>query len=184
MKTHYQKCSVNRSRNIWFSFTVPIVIFLIIILSKMFIIEIFMVKGYSMFPTLSDGESVLVAKCAYGFRKPRNVYEIPLVGLLMALVPPGSIIDKTIKESGMFQRIAPSTPRRGDIVAFNMPANIHYHAVKRVAAISGDSMPNLKIAGVIPPLSRLPTVPCAGDRIGWHTVDSVQRKAMDKSLSE
>lgn len=181
MRTRFRVSLANKVRYATGCVAWCVTILLTFILLKMFVVEIFDVKGWSMHPALSDGETVVVTKWQYGPRMPRNVYEVPWVGMLVASVTPDESIDRTIGRSGMFNRISPRLPQRGDIVAFNIPGNLHYCAVKRVTAIPGDAMPPDTVAGGLSPLSRLPAVPAAGDRIGLGTLDSLQRKAMEKS---
>lgn len=107
----------------------------------MIVIDYSYVSGASMTPTLHDGQSLLILKCAYGIRKPRNVYEIPIVGIIVYYFTPNSEVDSVLKENKSFEYINPSLPDRGDIVALNIPNQNHFHAVKRCIAVAGDSIP-------------------------------------------
>ena len=105
------------------------------------VIDYSYVSGHSMSPTLRDGQPLLVIKCAYGLRKPRNIYEIPLLGTILYYWSAESEVDSVLKMNKSFEYTLPSLPERGDIVALNIPGNNHFHAVKRCIAIAGDTIP-------------------------------------------
>lgn len=94
-----------------------------------------------MSPTLRDGQRLIIIKCAYGFRKPRNIYEVPAIGTLIYYLVDEESVNSVLKEHKSFEYFSGSLPERGDIVALNMPGNDHYHAVKRCIAIAHDSIP-------------------------------------------
>ncbi|WP_343184197.1 signal peptidase I [Buchnera aphidicola (Ceratovacuna keduensis)] len=84
--------------------------FLIIFLIKSFFYESFRIKSNSMFPTLIDGDFVIVEKFSYGIKDP--------------------IFNKTI--------INYEKPQNGDVVIFKYPKNENIFFIKRIAAIPGD----------------------------------------------
>lgn len=137
---------------------------------KTMVIDYSHVSGYSMSPTLHDGQPLLVVKCAYGLRKPRNVYEIPLLGTLLYYLSEESEVDSVLKTSKSFEYLFPSLPERGDIVALNIPGNNHFQAVKRCVAIAGDTIPY--------PNHSMPydVVPYKGMVIEARCLDERQRK--------
>lgn len=148
---------------------VVLCIFTVIAL-KTFVIDYSHVSGYSMNPTLRDGQPLLVLKCAYGLRKPRNAYEIPILGSILYYVSDKTKVDSVLKQRKSFEYIHGSLPSRGDIVALNIPGNNHFHAVKRCVAIAGDSIPY--------PVDLLPyeIVPYKGMVIDARAINEKQRK--------
>ena len=95
-----------------------------------------------MWPTLHDGQSALVIKCAYGIRKPRNLFEIPLLGSLLFTLSTEHKVDSVLKLNKSFKYLFSSLPKRGDIVALNIPSCNRNRAVKRCMAIAGDALPD------------------------------------------
>lgn len=71
----------------------------------------------SMFPTLARTERVLVEKISYGAR-----LRVPLTGRLLGRLP------------GL------RTPRPGDVVTFTWPSHPGEEALKRVAAVGGETV--------------------------------------------
>ncbi|WP_343154950.1 signal peptidase I [Buchnera aphidicola (Pseudoregma panicola)] len=84
--------------------------FLIIFLIKSFFYESFKIKSNSMFPTLIDGDFVIVEKFSYGIKDP--------------------IFNNII--------INYKKPQNGDIAIFKYPKNENIFFIKRIAAIPGD----------------------------------------------
>lgn len=156
-----------------------LLIFIIMVLTciaiKTMIIDYSHVSGYSMSPTLHDGQSLLVVKCAYGIRKPRNFYEIPLLGSLKYYLSKEAEVDSVLKMSKSFEYLFQSLPERGDIVALNIPGNNHFQAVKRCVAIAGDPMP-------YPPKTIPYTiVPYKGMTIDAKSLDEAQCKYLRRN---
>ncbi|MBX6378191.1 MAG: signal peptidase I [Clostridia bacterium] len=69
-------------RAVWEVLQTVIVAFLLAVLLRTFVVESFVVRGSSMYPTLVDGERLLVAKFTYRFTEPRRgdiiVFRSPL----------------------------------------------------------------------------------------------------------
>ncbi|BGI51413.1 MAG: signal peptidase I [Buchnera aphidicola (Ceratovacuna japonica)] len=84
--------------------------FFIIFIIKSFCYESFKIKSTSMFPTLIDGDFVIVEKFSYGIKDP--------------------IFHKTI--------INYKKPNNGDIAIFRYPKNENIFFVKRIVASPGD----------------------------------------------
>lgn len=148
----------------------PVIVVAAVIFLKTTAVDYSHVSGHSMSPTLYDGQSLLVIKCAYGLRKPRNVYEIPLLGTLLYYLSTDSAVNSELKKSGSFEYLFSSLPKRGDIVALNIPGNNHFQAVKRCVAIAGDTIPY--------PAHTMPyeVVPYKGMVINARSLDDRQRK--------
>ncbi len=115
-------------------------LFIGVILIKMFLIELHTVRGYSMTPTLSHGEYVFIKKNAYGYRLPRNVYEIPWVGNIAYFFHSDEHIDSILSLNKSFTYIHSKIPDLNDIIAMNIPGNNHFMAIKRCVALPGDSI--------------------------------------------
>ncbi len=87
------------------------VIFAVLIL-RSFLVEPFRIPSGSMMPTLLVGDFILVNKFSYGIRLP--------------------VLDKKVIEIG--------DPQRGDVVVFRYPKQPWIDYIKRVVAVSGDSV--------------------------------------------
>ncbi len=79
---------------------------------RLFILEDFRIASGSMSPNLLSGDLVLVWKSSFNLRIPFSTYELFRFRL----------------------------PRRGEIVAFNLPGRGHETYVKRVVAVEGDRL--------------------------------------------
>ena len=86
-----------RNRRIYFILGFTGFIF-INICTKMFIFDLFLIKGNSMYPTIKDNTYVCIMKSAYGIRLPKNVYEIPWLGTLLYYILPTSFIEESFKK--------------------------------------------------------------------------------------
>jgi signal peptidase I len=78
---------------------------LLLLITKAFVLDVAVVDGPSMFPTLKPGAFILVLRCAYGLRSP----------------------------TGLGYLVRWASPRRGDVVAATNPRD-GLPIVKRVAA--------------------------------------------------
>ena len=59
-------------------FQILLVVGIIVVLSRVFIIDTFIVKGDSMAPTIVDGDYVFVNKLIYNFREPKREEKVVL----------------------------------------------------------------------------------------------------------
>ena len=60
----------SEKNNLWEWIKSILVAVLLALLIRAFIVEVFLVEGRSMLPTLDDGERLLVSKIQYYYRKP------------------------------------------------------------------------------------------------------------------
>lgn len=151
---------------------------LITIFIKTIAIDYSYVSGHSMSPTLHDGQPLLVMKCSYGARKPRNIYEIQILGSVVYYLSEKSVVDSVLRNNPPFEYMFLfSFPKRGDIVVLNVPVNNNLHAVKRCVAIAGDSIPYNK--------NTLPynIVPYKGMVIDAKSLNEMQSKYMQQNKS-
>lgn len=84
--------------------------FLVIFIVKSFFYESFKIRSSSMFPTLIDGDFIIVEKFCYGIKDP--IFNINILNY--------------------------KQPKHGDIIIFRYPRNKKIFFVKRIAAIPGD----------------------------------------------
>ncbi len=87
-------------------------VILVVFCIRAFLVEPFKIPSGSMIPTLQVGDFILVNKFAYGVRLP--------------------IINKKIVQM--------NDPQRGDVMVFHYPENPSVDYIKRVVAVSGDTV--------------------------------------------
>lgn len=125
-----------------------------IILAKMFVVELYVIKGYSMAPSLTDGDYVIVQKWKYGYRMPRNIFEVPFIGQLSYYLIPDQAVEAILSRNGSFNRYCSKIPNQNEVIAFNIPGNCSQRAVKRCIALPGDNLPDStwfsSISAVVP----------------------------------
>lgn len=103
------------------------------ILLKLFFFEIYHVGGNSMYPTLLDGDYVLVSKCSYGLRLPRTVLEIPWVNQFLYYTLPASWLKKLVPAPHTaWKCVGYHSPRAGEVITFHLPFHPRIVNVKRV----------------------------------------------------
>ncbi len=128
-----------------------LVIYLYIVI-RVFIVDIYKVRGNSMLPTLQPGDYVVVSKLSYGPRLPA-LYEIPIINLLL-YVYPFSLIDSQNQER--FTRLYSSNKvRPNDIVVCNQPIYQNSLIIKRCIAKAGEELSTRqigqdKLCGIVP----------------------------------
>lgn len=110
----------------------------------MFFVDIFCVSGDSMYPTLKNGDYVVLGKFYGGMRLPRNVYEIPWIGSIAYYLTEKEAVDSILEQSKnkKFERFAENFASldSGDLVAFNNPLALNNCVVKRCVGMPGDSI--------------------------------------------
>lgn len=121
---------------------IAVIAVIAIIGSKTFLVDVYRVNGNSMIPGFKNDELVIVHKSKYGYRMPRNIYEIPLIGQVSYLLSSDSIVANILSKNDSFKYIRSSLPTRNDIVAFNIPGNNNYRAIKRCVALPGETYPD------------------------------------------
>jgi len=102
-------------------------VILVVFFIRSFFVEPFKIPSGSMIPTLQVGDFILVNKFTYGIRLP--------------------IINQKIVQL--------NNPQRGDVMVFHYPENPSVDYIKRVVAVSGDTVEyrnkRLTINGVVQP---------------------------------
>lgn len=137
---------------------------------KLFALDICKIHGNSMSPAVTNGQYVFISKSQYGIRIPRNIYEIPLFGIIAAYLLPDTQVEKTLNEKKSFSRVFASSAKRGDIVALNNPSRNHFLSIKRCIAISGDSLQSITDSIPFSNLALFETVPYKGEVFDARTI--------------
>lgn len=157
-------------------------IFLNIIL-KIFILDIYQIKGESMMPNLQDKSFVVVLKCSYSIRLPRNIYEIPWLGNLLYYVIPNSLIDYTLHKNNKFHILMDiSKVKRNDILIFNIPTYPRDFAAKRCIAIPGDNIEQYIKDCKSPLITPFHVIPHKGDTINKKYLSESEKKLLSKNI--
>lgn len=97
-----------------------VVIALVIFLVVQVLVQNYRVTGFSMEPTVHDGELLLVNKAVY-FNVDRNIFPFT-------------------KQEGTSAYYAFHAPRRGDVIVFHPPFNEKEVLIKRVIAVPGETV--------------------------------------------
>ena len=131
-----------KKKNSKWKYAVGIMLFMIInLLLKLFVVDVFKVHGYSMYPTLNNGSYVFASKLASGVRMPRNVLEIPWLNNVCYYLFPNEWADSVFAHTpNTFKRLGKNTIERNDVVVFNMPYYLSSVGVKRCLGMPGDSI--------------------------------------------
>lgn len=146
-----------------------------VILIKTFYIQTFVVRGNSMYPTLENGQTVIVNRWVGGFRSPRNVYEVGWAGYIASLLYDDRHIDSILAVDRSFSYTGRRLPERDDIVAINIPSNDRFLAIKRCVAIAGDSLHCYVDTASLSSLAKLFTIiPQKGSRIDCRRFSTCQ----------
>lgn len=116
-----------------------IVFFIITILFRLFLFEIFTIPSASMETSLQTGDRVVVSKLPYGVRLPRSGFEIPWFNLFWFYTAKANT-DINKKVWGYHRIGGYSKIKRGDVLVFNFQANIFDFYIKRTAAVPGDTL--------------------------------------------
>jgi len=120
----------------FFSLSFLIVISIII---KIFFIEIFVIHSDSMKETLIKGDKILVVKCNYGPRLPRNTNEIPWLNIY--LLANKKLYIKIKDKNWKYNRLSGfSEIKRNDIIVFNHPKILDEIFIKRCVALPSDHL--------------------------------------------
>lgn len=132
-----------------------------------------------MFPTLKDGNYVVVLKSYYGIRKPKSIYEIPWLGILANYCMDRNYTDSILKETKLKnweKKIKFFSMKRGDIIAFNIPQYPNEYAIKRCVALPGDSIKKYVGKVVSPWLTPFEIVPYQGMAIKKDSLTSNEQR--------
>ena len=96
------------------------------LLVRTFVLEPYSMPSRSMAPTLVEGDVMLASKMAYGYSR---------------FSPPQFIARSLVLPHG---RIAPLSPRRGDVVIFKLPSDGDTDYIKRLIGLPGDKIQMIK----------------------------------------
>lgn len=153
---------------------------------KQFVIDIFHVSGNSMYPTIQDGDNILVLKCCYNIRKPRTIYEIPWIGILINYCVPRSLTNsilKSVQSEGWGIIANLSSIKRGDIIAFNIPQHPNQYAVKRCVALPGETIEEYIKEVKSPWLTPFSIIPYKGMKIKMSELSDIEKKLIRQNTS-
>lgn len=108
-------------------------IFLIIILSRIFVGEVCNVSSPSMEPTILSGDYLWIDKMTYGARFPQRWADIPIINIF-TWIKPLRIADQ--RNNWRYRRVwGIKEPQCGDLIVFNSPENNNTLLVKRITRI-------------------------------------------------
>ncbi len=111
-----------------------IIPFLIAVVFRLFFFDIYYIPSGSMESTLSSNDYVIVNKVSYGPRIPRMSQDIPLIGFAFKN-------DNRTFQYDLFKAFAIIKKyKQDDIVVFKATDNNNEFYVKRIIAVSGDSL--------------------------------------------
>lgn len=103
--------------------SITLIIVSVLIFRSVFF-EPFRIPTGSMIPTLLIGDFILVNKFSYGFKVPFSDWEIPFLGI----------------SGDPIYLFAESKPKKGDVIVFKFPNDRSTNYIKRVVAVSGDTI--------------------------------------------
>jgi signal peptidase I len=114
------------------------VFFVILNLLKVFVLDLYFVKGESMEKGLFDGDRVVINKIRYGFLSPRSPVEIPWFNLLVL----NSNFNQWFLNTKWQCVRWPNSIKisRNDVVVLYSPRDQRKQLVKRVIGIPGDTL--------------------------------------------
>lgn len=114
-------------------------IFLVTLIIRIFILEIFPISSASMENTLYQGDKIIVNKLHYGPRLPRSGFEVPWLNVIWY------ITSKARKNMDVnkwnYHRLSRfSEIKNGDVVVFTSKDKITDFLIKRCVGLPGDSL--------------------------------------------
>lgn len=113
-------------------------VFIMAILIRVFLFEIYTVTGSSMEGTLIEGDKILVCKLCYGVKLPNSLRDIPWLNLLsFSENISGSKKKLHVKN---FQLHGLLRIQRNDVVVFKSPINETPVHIKRCIGLEGDTI--------------------------------------------
>lgn len=125
-------------RNEWVSGVLSFIgIFVMAILLRLFVFEIFSIPSSSMEDTIQPGDHILLTKLPYGPQLPRSPFEIPWLNLFFFLNQEARA--KAGVDWWEYQRWGGySSINRNDIVVFKLPAENNQPYIKRCIGLPGE----------------------------------------------
>ena len=116
-----------------------IAIFLMAIIIKTLLFEIYKIPSISMEDSLVPGDKVFVSKLAYGPRLPVSPFEIPWINHLFFLnQKKRNKYDEVCWNYKRFSGLG--NPSRGDIIVFNLPGERNNLLIKRCIGLPDDTI--------------------------------------------
>lgn len=109
-----------------------------VILVRLFIGEFAVIPTTSMEPTIGAKDRIWIDKISYGARLPRRFADIPLLNVF-TWISSWRECDRNTNW-GYHRIFTYTTPKRGDIVVFSRNENDDILLVKRLVALSGDTL--------------------------------------------
>lgn len=103
--------------------SITLIIFFVLLFRSIFF-EPFRIPTGSMIPTLLIGDFILVNKMSYGVKVPFSDWEVPFLGI----------------SGDPVYLFGESKPERGDVIVFKFPNDRATNYIKRVVAVSGDTI--------------------------------------------
>src|SRR5690625_4542534 len=138
----YSKVSLARAirrRNGLFATIVLTGVFVLAILIRVFLMEIYTVPSGSMEKSLIPGDRIMMSKVHYGPKMPQSPFEIPWVNLLVYMNKEArAAMDSTwwgFKRAKGFTEISAN-----DVVVFDPPHDPDHHYIKRCVGLPGDTL--------------------------------------------
>lgn len=124
----------------WISTSLSLIaVILLVIILRVFFIEIYNIPSGSMEDTLVPGDKVMVSKLTIGPRLPKSLYEIPWINLLFYLN--SNATAETGKTVWNYKRLNGfHTIHRNDVLVFNFPNDEKTCFIKRCIALPGESI--------------------------------------------
>lgn len=184
MKKLYGRITKSNSRKgVWGIILLSLFVLLNIGL-KMFVADVFRISGFSMYPTLQDGDYVLINKCCIGFRLPRNVFEVPWLNVLCYYCTSKSYVNNVLQSTSKkdFSRWGDFNPvKRGDVIAFNHPGLMREFVVKRCVGLPGDSIGEYLEGVHSPSITPFSVVPYKGMKIFERKLTLAEKEAMKRN---
>jgi len=103
--------------------SITLIIFSVLLFRSIFF-EPFRIPTGSMIPTLLIGDFILVNKFSYGLKVPFSDWEVPMFGI----------------SGDPIYILGESKPKKGDVIVFKFPNDRATNYIKRVVAVSGDTI--------------------------------------------
>ena len=103
--------------------SITLIVFFVLLFRSVFF-EPFRIPTGSMIPTLLIGDFILVNKLSYGLKVPFSDWEVPFLGI----------------SGDPVYLLGESKPKKGDVIVFKFPKDRATNYIKRVVAVSGDTL--------------------------------------------
>lgn len=128
--------SKNRKKRILINISKFAITIIFSIVIRLFIFEIYCVKGKSMEDCLFSNDYILVSKVNLGPKLPNSIYEIPWIGSLYSLF----VANEQPQSSSPRRLKGLNSIKYNDIIVFKSPLNEHNFMIKRCVALPNDTI--------------------------------------------